>query len=84
MDSRLPATPESPSPMPNINGCRRLVSIPTSCAPVGDCISARTPLPSSVMRSNTIRAPLNSSASANTSSLLPANCACPSFTGSVR
>ena len=34
--------------MPNISGCSRSVSMPTSCAPVGDCISARTPLPSSV------------------------------------
>ena len=58
--------------------------MPTSCAPTGDCISARTPLPSSVMRISTISAPLNSSARPNTSSLLPANCACPSFIGSVR
>ena len=43
--------------------------MPTSCAPTGDCISART-LPSSVMRSNTINAAANTSASANTSSLL--------------
>ena len=34
--------------MPNISGCSRWVSMPTSCAPIGDCISARTPLPSSV------------------------------------
>ena len=51
--------------------------MPTSCAPVGDCISARTPLPSSVVRSTTISAALNASASANSSSLLAANCAPP-------
>ncbi len=38
--------------------------MPTSCAPVGDCISARTPLPSSVVRSTTISATLIASASA--------------------
>ena len=38
--------------MPNISGCSRCVSMPTSCAPTCDCISARTPLPSSVRRSS--------------------------------
>ena len=32
--------------------------MPTSCAPTGDCISARTPLPSSVQRSSAISATL--------------------------
>ena len=45
--------------MPNISGCSVLVLMPTSCAPVGDCISARTPLPSSVVRSSTISAAEN-------------------------
>jgi hypothetical protein len=36
-----PATPDRPRPTPNLIGCSRWVSMPTSCAPVGDCISAR-------------------------------------------
>ncbi len=58
--------------------------MPTSCAPVGDCISARTPLPYSVFFSVTISAALKASASASSSSLLAANCAEPMATGSVR
>ncbi|MCY1547423.1 hypothetical protein D9M68_834850 [compost metagenome] len=88
IEIRQPATPERPRPMPNMSGCRRCVLMPMSCAPVGDCMSARTPLPSSVVRMSTMSAPENSRASANTSSLLPANWAVPSgsgiCTGSVR
>ena len=51
-----PRRPTGPGRSPNISGCSRWVSMPTSCAPIGDCISARTPLPSSVMRSSTISA----------------------------
>lgn len=70
--------------MPNIIGCRRRVLMPTSCAPVGDCISARTALPSKVSLSNAISAADSASATPNSTSLfsvkrMPAIC-----TGSAR
>jgi hypothetical protein len=56
--------------MPNISGCSRLVLMPTSCAPVGDCISARTALPSSVSLSSAMSPMLSASATPNITSLL--------------
>ena len=70
--------------MPNISGCSRSVSMPTSCAPTCDCISARTPLPSNVMRSSTISATDEHQRQAEHQQLVAGELRLPSFTGSAR
>ena len=73
IESSAPAAPASARPTPKTAGCNRRPSIPTSRAPVGDCIIARTARPSRVARNTKIRPRPRPIAPANATSRFAVN-----------